>query len=102
MLFGDLMKTETYLIYVIRNVPYDWINSQKSNQNWLRKEGEKFKFPGGGTMFPHGVGAYVDLMQALIPEMKDGTVRTAIDTGCGVSTHLIPFSELQFSCAHFY
>ncbi|KAI8547088.1 hypothetical protein RHMOL_Rhmol07G0167500 [Rhododendron molle] len=69
-----------------RNVPYDWINKQKSNQNWLRKEGEKFRFPGGGTMFPHGVGAYVDLMQDLIPEMKDGTIRTAIDTGCGVAS----------------
>ncbi|ESR33887.1 hypothetical protein CICLE_v10006580mg [Citrus x clementina] len=63
-----------------RNVPYDWINKQKSNQNWLRKQGEKFLFPGGGTMFPKGVGAYVDLMRDLIPEMKDGTVRTTIDT----------------------
>jgi len=36
-------------------------------------------------MFPNGVGKYVDLMQDLIPEMKDGTIRTAIDTGCGVS-----------------
>lgn len=36
-------------------------------------------------MFPNGVSAYVDLMQNLIPGMKDGTVRTAIDTGCGVS-----------------
>jgi predicted TPR repeat methyltransferase len=40
-------------------------------------------------MFPRGVGAYVDLMQDLIPEMKDGTIRTAIDTGCGVSHILI-------------
>ncbi|KAK1306498.1 putative methyltransferase PMT21 [Acorus calamus] len=69
-----------------RNVPYNWINNQKSNQNWLRKQGEKFHFPGGGTMFPNGVGAYVDLMQDLIPGMKDGTVRTAIDTGCGVAS----------------
>lgn len=69
-----------------RNVPYDWINKQKSNQNWLRKEGEKFIFPGGGTMFPKGVGHYVDLMKDLIPQMKDGTVRTAIDTGCGVAS----------------
>ncbi|XAR69184.1 Sterol 24-C-methyltransferase [Bertholletia excelsa] len=69
-----------------RNVPYDWINRQKSNQNWLRKEGEKFHFPGGGTMFPHGVGAYINLMQELIPEMQDGSVRTAIDTGCGVAS----------------
>ncbi|XP_062073355.1 probable methyltransferase PMT21 [Humulus lupulus] len=69
-----------------RNVPYDWINKQKSNQNWLRKEGEKFLFPGGGTMFPRGVSEYVDTMQKLIPEMTDGTVRTAIDTGCGVAS----------------
>ncbi|MCL7032187.1 hypothetical protein MKW94_022670 [Papaver nudicaule] len=69
-----------------RNVPYNWINKQKSNQNWLRKEGEKFFFPGGGTMFPRGVSAYVDLMTDLIPGMKDGTVRTALDTGCGVAS----------------
>ncbi|KAM7250520.1 hypothetical protein ACFE04_022403 [Oxalis oulophora] len=69
-----------------KNVPYDWINTQKSNQNWLRKQGDKFQFPGGGTMFPRGVGAYVDLMQELIPEMSDGTIRTAIDTGCGVAS----------------
>ncbi|XP_028756176.1 probable methyltransferase PMT21 [Neltuma alba] len=69
-----------------RNVPYDWINKQKSNQHWLKKEGEKFMFPGGGTMFPNGVGEYVDLMRDLIPGMKDGTIRTAIDTGCGVAS----------------
>ncbi|KAK4435556.1 putative methyltransferase PMT20 [Sesamum alatum] len=69
-----------------RNVPYDWINKQKSNQHWLKKEGEKFLFPGGGTMFPNGVSHYVDLMVDLIPGMKDGTIRTAIDTGCGVAS----------------
>ncbi|KAF0934278.1 hypothetical protein E2562_024468 [Oryza meyeriana var. granulata] len=69
-----------------RNVPYDWINSQKSNQHWLRKEGDRFIFPGGGTMFPNGVGAYADLMAELIPGMRDGTVRTALDTGCGVAS----------------
>ncbi|KAH1034970.1 hypothetical protein GYH30_055099 [Glycine max] len=65
------------------NVPNEWINKQKSNQHWLKKEGEKFIFPGGGTMFPNGVAKYVDLMQDLIPEMKDGTIRTAIYTRCG-------------------
>ncbi|XP_031502780.1 probable methyltransferase PMT21 [Nymphaea colorata] len=69
-----------------RNVPYDWINNQKSNQHWLRKEGEKFIFPGGGTMFPNGVGEYVDRMETLIPGMKDGSIRTALDTGCGVAS----------------
>lgn len=42
-------------------------------------------------MFPNGVTAYVDLMAEVIPDMKDGTIRTAIDTGCGVS-----FTDLFF------
>lgn len=42
-------------------------------------------------MFPNGVGKYVDLMEDLIPEMKGGTIRTAIDTGCGVSLTLLLF-----------
>lgn len=61
------------------------------------KEGEKFQFPGGGTMFPDGVGKYVDLMQSLIPGMKDGTIRTAIDTGCGVSSLLLLFYAIVIS-----
>lgn len=79
-----------------RNVPYDWINKEKSNQHWLQKEGEKFLFPGGGTMFPNGVTRYVDSMVELIPGMKDGTVRTAIDTGCGVSA--LPCFYRRFCC----
>lgn len=67
-----------------RNVPYDWINTAKANQRWMQKKGDKFLFPGGGTMFPNGVGEYLDQMEKLIPGMKDGTVRTALDTGCGV------------------
>eukprot|EP00250_Pteridium_aquilinum_P011628 c20206_g1_i1 orf=2-232(-) len=52
----------------------------------MQKKGEKFLFPGGGTMFPNGVGEYLDQMEELIPGMKDGTVRTALDTGCGVAS----------------
>ncbi|KAG0472556.1 hypothetical protein HPP92_014413 [Vanilla planifolia] len=37
-------------------------------------------------LVPPPAGKYVDLMEYLIPEMKDGTVRTAIDTGCGVAS----------------
>ncbi|MCO5554911.1 hypothetical protein L7F22_008449 [Adiantum nelumboides] len=69
-----------------RNVPYDWINTAKANQRWMQKKGEKFFFPGGGTMFPNGVGEYIDRMEDLIPGMKDGSVRTALDTGCGVAS----------------
>lgn len=77
-------------------MPNNWINDQKSDQNWLKREGDKFLFPGGGTMFPKGVGSYVDQMQDLIPSMKDGKIRTAIDTGCGVS--ILP--QLILSCLY--
>lgn len=43
-------------------------------------------------MFPKGVSHYVDLMEDLLPQLKDGTIRTAIDTGCGVSSS-IPFES---------
>jgi hypothetical protein len=86
---------------ICRNVPYDWITDIKANQRWMQKEGEKFIFPGGGTMFPKGVGEYLDHMAELIPGMKDGSVRTALDTGCGVSStsqHNIKQSVLLAQC----
>jgi len=35
-------------------------------------------------MFPNGADAYIDDIGKLI-NLKDGSIRTAIDTGCGVS-----------------
>ncbi|KAL9319662.1 hypothetical protein ACSQ67_011501 [Phaseolus vulgaris] len=70
----------------------------------------EISFPGGGTMFPNGVGEYVDMMQELIPEMKDGTVRAAIDTSCGSVEYrlflvsylheILPFPSNSFDMAH--
>ncbi|KAM0858199.1 hypothetical protein ACQ4PT_047982 [Festuca glaucescens] len=40
---------------------------------------------GGGTMFPHGASAYIDDIGKLIP-LHDGSIRTALDTGCGVAS----------------
>lgn len=40
-------------------------------------------------MFPNGADAYIDDISRLI-NLKDGSIRTAIDTGCGVRTILIP------------
>jgi hypothetical protein len=34
-------------------------------------------------MFPRGAGAYIDDIGKLI-NLKDGSIRTALDTGCGV------------------
>ncbi|XP_062154469.1 probable methyltransferase PMT15 [Alnus glutinosa] len=67
------------------NVPHKWLTVEKKNQNWVRFVRDRFKFPGGGTMFPNGADAYIDDIDRLI-NLKDGSVRTAIDTGCGVAS----------------
>ncbi|KAE8699747.1 putative methyltransferase PMT18 [Hibiscus syriacus] len=67
------------------NVPHKELVVEKKNQNWVRVEGERFRFPGGGTMFPRGADAYIDDIDKLI-SLKDGSIRTAIDTGCGVAS----------------
>jgi hypothetical protein len=65
------------------NVPHKELAIEKAVQNWIRVDGDKFRFPGGGTMFPHGAAAYIDDIGKLIP-LRDGSIRTALDTGCGV------------------
>ncbi|MBA0846554.1 hypothetical protein Goshw_003785 [Gossypium schwendimanii] len=67
------------------NVPHKELTVEKKAQNWVKVEGEKFRFPGGGTMFPRGADAYIDDIDKLI-NLKDGSIRTAIDTGCGVAS----------------
>ncbi|CAN1308577.1 Probable methyltransferase PMT15 [Linum perenne] len=67
------------------NVPHKELTVEKRNQNWVHFEGDRFRFPGGGTMFPRGADAYLDDIGKLI-NLKDGGIRTAIDTGCGVAS----------------
>lgn len=67
------------------NVPHKHLTVEKAGQNWVRFENDRFRFPGGGTMFPRGADAYIDDIGKLI-NLGDGSIRTAIDTGCGVST----------------
>ncbi|MQL81168.1 hypothetical protein Taro_013618 [Colocasia esculenta] len=64
------------------NVPHRELSVEKAVQNWIRVEGDRFRFPGGGTMFSGGADAYIDSIARLIP-LRDGSIRTAIDTGCG-------------------
>nr|GEX89346.1 probable methyltransferase PMT15 [Tanacetum cinerariifolium] len=64
------------------NVPHKDLTVEKAVQNWIRFEGDRFRFPGGGTMFPNGADAYIDDIGKLI-NLNDGSIRTAIDTGCG-------------------
>lgn len=67
------------------NIPHRELSIEKAVQNWIQVEGDRFRFPGGGTMFPHGADAYIDDINALIP-LTDGNIRTALDTGCGVAS----------------
>ncbi|PIA49595.1 hypothetical protein AQUCO_01300406v1 [Aquilegia coerulea] len=67
------------------NVPHKHLTVEKAVQNWIQFEGDRFKFPGGGTMFPNGADAYIDDIGKLI-NLNDGSIRTAIDTGCGVAS----------------
>lgn len=67
------------------NVPHKELTVEKAVQNWIRYEGDRFRFPGGGTMFPDGADAYIDDIGKLI-NLNDGSIRTAIDTGCGVAS----------------
>ncbi|XP_061359876.1 probable methyltransferase PMT16 [Gastrolobium bilobum] len=67
------------------NVPHRELTVEKAVQNWIRYNGDRFIFPGGGTMFPNGADAYIDDIGKLI-NLKDGSIRTALDTGCGVAS----------------
>ncbi|KAM1678424.1 hypothetical protein ACFXTN_035130 [Malus domestica] len=67
------------------NIPHRELSIEKAGQNWIQVMGDRFRFPGGGTMFRRGADAYIDDINALIPLTK-GNIRTAIDTGCGVAS----------------
>ncbi|KAK3014824.1 hypothetical protein RJ639_008300 [Escallonia herrerae] len=76
-------KGRDYVHYA--NVPYKSLTVEKAVQNWVQFQGNVFKFPGGGTMFPQGADAYINELASVIP-IADGSVRTALDTGCGVAS----------------
>lgn len=76
-------KSRDYVHYA--NVPFKSLTVEKAVQNWVQFQGNVFKFPGGGTMFPQGADAYIDELASVIP-ISDGSIRTALDTGCGVAS----------------
>lgn len=86
------------------NIPHRELSIEKAVQNWIQVEGDRFRFPGGGTMFPRGADAYIDDINELIPLTK-GKIRTAIDTGCGVTEFLhskiVSLSVVEFTLQQF-
>nr|AAT38682.2 Methyltransferase family protein, putative [Solanum demissum]AAT38802.2 Methyltransferase family protein, putative [Solanum demissum] len=76
-------KSRDYVPYA--NAPYKSLTVEKAIQNWVQYEGNFFRFPGGGTQFPQGADKYIDQLASVVP-IENGTVRTALDTGCGVAS----------------
>ncbi|GMY08443.1 probable methyltransferase PMT11 [Fagus crenata] len=69
------------------NVPHTRLVEDKGGQNWITKEKDKFKFPGGGTQFIHGANEYLDHIAKMLPEIAFGHhIRVVLDVGCGVAS----------------
>lgn len=92
-------KSRDYVPYA--NAPYKSLTVEKAVQNWIQYEGNVFRFPGGGTQFPHGADAYINQLASVIP-LDNGMVRTALDTGCGVSLNLFKWFSLFFYVLLFF
>ncbi|CAK7348017.1 unnamed protein product [Dovyalis caffra] len=67
------------------NMPHNKIADRKGHQGWMKREGEHFIFPGGGTMFPEGAVQYIEKLGQYIP-INGRVLRTALDMGCGVAS----------------
>ncbi|ESW11110.1 hypothetical protein PHAVU_008G002700 [Phaseolus vulgaris] len=85
------------------NVPFPKLVEYKKSQNWVRLEGDRFVFPGGGTSFTEGVNGYVHALDRLLPvSLKSGNIRTVLDVGCGVASFgasLMDYDILTMSLA---
>ncbi|KAL6853603.1 hypothetical protein ACP4OV_019632 [Aristida adscensionis] len=69
------------------NVPHPKLVEYKKDQNWVRKSGNYFVFPGGGTQFKTGVTAYIRFIEQIMPDIQWGIhTRTVLDVGCGVAS----------------
>ncbi|KAH0876103.1 hypothetical protein HID58_073465 [Brassica napus] len=69
------------------NVPHTRLVEDKGGQNWIRREKDKFVFPGGGTQFIHGADQYLDQISQMVPGITFGvSTRAALDIGCGVAS----------------
>ncbi|KAK1321407.1 putative methyltransferase PMT11 [Acorus calamus] len=69
------------------NVPHNRLVEDKGGQNWITRDGDKFKFPGGGTQFIHGADQYLDQISEMVPDITFGKhIRVVLDVGCGVAS----------------
>ncbi|CAI5499547.1 unnamed protein product [Closterium sp. Naga37s-1] len=83
-----------------RNVPHTTIADNKRNKNWMARQGDRWHFPGGGSMFPDGVEGYLYHLRQIVE--LGPNVRTALDIGSGVASFgaaLLDYGVLTMSIA---
>ncbi|XP_049410272.1 probable methyltransferase PMT22 [Solanum stenotomum] len=69
------------------NVPHPKLVEYKKDQNWVKKSGDYFVFPGGGTQFRDGVNHYIEFIEETFPTIQWGkSIRVLLDVGCGVAS----------------
>lgn len=44
------------------NIPHTHLAKEKSDQNWMVVDGDRIKFPGGGTHFHYGADKYISAL----------------------------------------
>ncbi|KAL1217794.1 putative methyltransferase PMT11 [Cardamine amara subsp. amara] len=85
------------------NVPHTRLVEDKGGQNWISRDKNKFKFPGGGTQFIHGADQYLDQISKMVSDITFGKhIRVAMDVGCGVASfgaYLLTRNVLTMSVA---
>ncbi|GKV07826.1 hypothetical protein SLEP1_g19539 [Rubroshorea leprosula] len=89
------------------NIPHTHLAKEKQDQHWMVVDGDKIKFPGGGTHFHDGADKYIiGLAQMLkFPDDKlhnGGNIRNVLDVGCGVASfgaYLLPLDIIAMSLA---
>ncbi|XP_027151527.1 probable methyltransferase PMT9 [Coffea eugenioides] len=89
------------------NIPHTHLAQEKSDQNWMVVDGEKIRFPGGGTHFHYGADKYIAAIAGMLkfPDEKlnnGGNIRNVLDVGCGVASfgaYLLPLDIIAMSLA---
>ncbi|KAI3474936.1 hypothetical protein Pfo_030247 [Paulownia fortunei] len=89
------------------NIPHTHLAQEKSDQNWMIVDGEKIKFPGGGTHFHDGADKYIAAIAGMLKFPGErlnngGHIRNVLDVGCGVASfgaYLLPLNIIAMSLA---
>ncbi|CAA0820152.1 Probable methyltransferase PMT9 [Striga hermonthica] len=89
------------------NIPHTHLAQEKSDQNWMFVDGERIKFPGGGTHFHDGADKYIAAIAGMLkfPGERlnnNGRIRNVLDVGCGVASfgaYLLPLDIIAMSLA---